>query len=58
MRAVTKDEFYAVIGGLDVTPYPDGAWPYTMKFKTRSGVVVGQTECDPVGGGTKGWYLP
>lgn len=44
MREVTKDEFFKAMGPLDVTPCPQGNWPYTSLFKTRSGQVRGVIE--------------
>lgn len=43
-REVTKEEFYTAIGGLDVTPYPTGVWPYMSLWKTRNGSVYGKAE--------------
>lgn len=43
-RDVSMDEFFSVIGPMDVHPYPQGKWPYTSLFKTRSGFVVGKAE--------------
>lgn len=42
-REVSKDEFYRVMGPLNVTPSPTGAWPYTSLFKTPRGNVVGKS---------------
>lgn len=58
---VTQDEFYKVIGSLDVHPVTTGPWPYTSLFKTRSGLVRGKTELYyPEGSGltTTRYWLP
>ncbi len=39
---VTKDEFYAAMGRMDVHPQPVGPYPYTSLFKTKSGEVLGK----------------
>lgn len=41
-REVSKNEFFKVIGPQNVTPYPEGNWPYTSHFKTPSGIVRGK----------------
>jgi len=41
---VAQEEFYKVIGGLDVHPVPTGPWPYTSLFKTPSRFVRGKAE--------------
>lgn len=41
MTEVTKDQFYAAIGPLNVHPTPEGPWPYKSVFKTPSGRVMG-----------------
>ncbi len=43
-RAVTEQEFFAIIGKLDVTPYPRGSYPYRSEFTTRGGQVLGVIE--------------
>jgi len=44
MKEVTKEQFFAAIGKLDVHPHPEGRYPYVSYFKTRSGQVVGKIE--------------
>lgn len=41
-REVSKDEFYAAMGPLNVTPVPTGPYPYTSLFKTPDGVTHGK----------------
>ena len=42
MQEVTKEEFYKVIGKLNVHPYPVGNYPYTSIFKTPEGYERGR----------------
>ena len=38
MRQVTKDQFYAAVGPLNVHPsIQPGSWPYTSLWKLQSG---------------------
>jgi hypothetical protein len=39
--AVTRDEFFRVIGPQNVTPYPKGQHPYTSEWKTQMGELRG-----------------
>jgi hypothetical protein len=41
-REVSKEEFFAFVGKLDVHPTPVGNWPYTSIFKDRAGVERGR----------------
>jgi hypothetical protein len=38
----SKDEFYSIIGPLNVSPTPMGKWPYTSLYKTPGGEVRGK----------------
>lgn len=42
MREVSKDAFYRAIGAKNVTPTPEGSYPYTSVFATPEGVVHGK----------------
>jgi len=42
-REVSKDEFYNIVGPLDVTLSTLGNYPYTTEFKLRHGRLVGKT---------------
>lgn len=42
MKEVTKDEFYKVIGPLDVVLHTQSPYPYTTEYKIRYGSVVGK----------------
>jgi hypothetical protein len=42
-KQVTKDQFYAAIGPLNVHPCPIGEYPYTSEFKTPNGKIIGKT---------------
>ena len=43
MKQVTKDEFFATIGQLNVHPTPTGdKYPYTSIFKHPNGVEAGR----------------
>ena len=41
-REVSKDEFYNIIGPLDVTLSALGNYPYTTEFKLRHGRLIGK----------------
>jgi hypothetical protein len=41
MKKVTQEEFYVVIGSLDVTCTPTGNYPYITKFCLRNGTEKG-----------------
>jgi hypothetical protein len=45
---VTSEEFFKVIGPLDVHPEIIGKYPYTSIFKSRQGIEVGRIvdDCD------------
>lgn len=38
----SKDEFYRIIGPQNVSPDPQGRWPYTSVYKTPNGDVRGK----------------
>lgn len=43
MKIVTKDQFYASVGALNVHPHIlQGKYPYTMEWKTPSGQIMGK----------------
>lgn len=42
MKEVTQEEFYRVIGPQNVTPTPEGNWPYTSYFRTPMGELRGK----------------
>lgn len=42
MKTVTKEEFYKVIGLMDVSLTVVGKYPYTTIFKRKYGISVGQ----------------
>lgn len=41
-REISRQEFFATVGKMDVTPYPHGRPPYTSNWKLRSGEIVGK----------------
>jgi hypothetical protein len=43
IKPVSKNEFYSIIGQLDVTLSVRGQYPYTTLFKTRHGDVKGKS---------------
>lgn len=55
-RQVTQEEFFATVGKMDVTPYPQGQWSkefgYLSLWKSRHGAVEGMS--DEGGGGVPG----
>lgn len=40
---VTREEFFAKIGPMDVHPYPEGPLPYTSYWHTRDRQLVGKS---------------
>lgn len=42
-KEVTSEQFYAVVGPMDVSVHPVGPWPYTVFFKTRKGEIIGKS---------------
>ena len=42
-KEVSRDQFFATVNQMDVTPWPTGNYPYTDLWKTRGGQVVGKT---------------
>lgn len=54
LREVSKAQFYAAIGPLDVHPHLVGNYPYTSIFRTRSEVEVGRAIGDE---GSRRYFL-
>ncbi len=42
MKQVSKDEFFKIVGPLDVTVSVLGNYPYTNEFKTRRHKLIGK----------------
>ncbi len=55
-REVTKDEFYWIIGPLNVHPQvQENPWPYTCLFKGVEGRIHGKTLCESVPNPARYW---
>jgi hypothetical protein len=56
-KEVNRNEFFKVIGPLNVYPSPIGDWPYLSVFKTPSGQVMGWSKFGDKGEPNR-YYLP
>jgi len=46
MIIVSKEQFYSIMGKLDVHPHLIGSYPYQENWKLRNGNIVGWSQCN------------
>ena len=61
LKEVSKEDFFKVIGPLDVNPYPQGKWDdlggYKSLWKLRNGELVGVSEPKSYGCAESKYFL-